>query len=255
MRWVSLLVCAVAVMLAPPAAGQSVNQVIVFGDSNVDSGWYRHPLFPPFAAPLVGGQGAFNANTAAAAANGGGKPTTGPGLVNSEVLALYFGLTALPANQPGGTNYATSGARTALDNTTADDLFTGDTATTTQFNNYLAANGGKANSNALYLIKTGDNDIAWALPGGGGGLSGNAAGQALAKAYLATQADALVAGIAKLKAAGARYIIVPNYSEDFGGPWPGTTAASLETRSGPVWRRRVSILFLRTSMRFARRLT
>jgi outer membrane lipase/esterase len=216
-RWVSLLVCVVAVALASPAAGQNVNQVIVFGDSNVDSGWYRHPAFPPFAAPTTPSQATFNANILAAAASGGGKPTTGPGLVNSEVLALYFGLTALPANQPGGTNYATSGARAALDNTTADDLFTGDTPTTTQFNNYLAGNGGKANSNALYLIKTGDNDIAWALPGGGGGLLGNAAGQALAKAYLATQADALVEGIVKLKAAGARYIIVPNYSEDFGG--------------------------------------
>ena len=78
----------------------------------------------------------------------------------------------------------------------------------------MVDNLGKANPNALYLIKSGDNDIAWALPGGGGGFVGK---DPLAVAYLETQANALVTGIVGLKAAGARYIIVPNYGESFGG--------------------------------------
>jgi hypothetical protein len=31
-------------------------------------------------------------------------------MMNTQILAADFGLTALPANQPNGTNYAISGA-------------------------------------------------------------------------------------------------------------------------------------------------
>ena len=41
MRRVALLLGLLGAVLAQPAAAQNVNQVIVFGDSNVDSGWYR----------------------------------------------------------------------------------------------------------------------------------------------------------------------------------------------------------------------
>jgi hypothetical protein len=34
-------------------------------------------------------------------------------MMNTQILAADFGLTALPANQPGGTNYAISGAMSA----------------------------------------------------------------------------------------------------------------------------------------------
>jgi outer membrane lipase/esterase len=86
------------------AAAQSFNQFVGFGDSNIDSGFYR--ILPSPGA----GNPTFNALWPAAVASGAGKPTTSPGLMNSEALAAYFGLTALPANQ-GGSNYATSGAK------------------------------------------------------------------------------------------------------------------------------------------------
>ena len=86
-----------------PAAAQSFNQAIVFGDSTVDSGFYK-------ALPNPGGGALFNSLWPSAVAAGAGAPTSAPGLMNSQVLAAYFGLTALPANQPGGTDYATSGA-------------------------------------------------------------------------------------------------------------------------------------------------
>jgi hypothetical protein len=48
-----------------------------------------------------GGGDKFNIAFAAAIAAGGtGAPTNTPGLMNSQVLAAYFGLTADPANQP-----------------------------------------------------------------------------------------------------------------------------------------------------------
>jgi outer membrane lipase/esterase len=86
-----------------PAAGQTLNQFIGFGDSTIDSGYYRSLASP-------GGGATFNSFWAAAVAAGAGKPTTSPGAMSSEALAGLFGLSALPADQ-GGTNYATSGAK------------------------------------------------------------------------------------------------------------------------------------------------
>ena len=93
-------------LLALPdlASAQSLSRFFGFGDSTIDSGWYRNAT--------SGGAG-FDARIAAAVAAGGRGTPGGPGLMNSEVLALHFGLGALPANQPGGTNFATSGARNA----------------------------------------------------------------------------------------------------------------------------------------------
>src|SRR5260221_684725 len=85
-----------------PAASQTLNQFVGFGDSSIDSGYYR-------ALPSPGGGATFNSYWAAAVAAGAGKPTTSPGAMSSEALAALFGLSALPANQ-GGANYATSAA-------------------------------------------------------------------------------------------------------------------------------------------------
>jgi phospholipase/lecithinase/hemolysin len=58
---------------AAPVAAQQFSQFVVFGDSTVDSGFYR-----TFTNP--GGGGFSNAQWAAAVAAGAGKPTTSPGL-------------------------------------------------------------------------------------------------------------------------------------------------------------------------------
>jgi hypothetical protein len=63
-------------------------------------------------------------------------------------------LTALPANQPGGTNYAISGAMSAATpaNGNIGNLNQNTTlpSTVQQMANYLASHDGAANSQALY---------------------------------------------------------------------------------------------------------
>src|SRR5437867_4359899 len=101
----SLLAIGAALLaFAQPSAAQPFNQVIVFGDSNVDAGFYKAQSSP-------GGGTSFNNLWAGAVAHGAGAPTTSPGLMSSQFLAAFFGLTANPANTPGGTNFATSGAK------------------------------------------------------------------------------------------------------------------------------------------------
>jgi outer membrane lipase/esterase len=204
-RPLAALVAVLAVFAVPTGAAfaQNFNQAIVFGDSSVDSGYYKNVF------PNPGGGANFNILWAAAVAAGAGEPTSSPGLMNSEALAAFFGLTALPSNQSGGTNYATSGARSAQANAAGEELFQAAVPMTTQISNYLAAVGGRANANALYLISGGGNDIAFAE-----NQSRSIAnfpifplGSAAADTYIVNQANLLVASIAQLKAAGARYIL------------------------------------------------
>src|SRR2546421_12185661 len=70
----------VGVTLTSQASAQSFTQALVFGDSNVDSGFYK-------ALPNPGSGATYNAFWAAAVAAGAGAPTTNPDLMNSQVLA------------------------------------------------------------------------------------------------------------------------------------------------------------------------
>ena len=190
-----------------PAAAQSFNQFIGFGDSTIDSGFYK-----ALASP--GSQGAqgptYNGLWPAAVAAGAGKPTSSPGLMNSEALAALFGLTAIPANQPGGTNFATSGAKDVTINAPATGGFLAAIPTVTQIANYLAGSGGHANPNALYLISSGGNDVSYAL-----GNTGMAPFPPNPTAYLISAANSLAGAVAQLQAAGARYIVVPDLPFSF----------------------------------------
>ncbi|MBV8836025.1 MAG: autotransporter domain-containing protein, partial [Alphaproteobacteria bacterium] len=123
-------------------------------------------------------------------------------LMSSELLASYFGLSALPANQAGGTNFATGGARDSLPSGGGSAAV----PTATQVANYLALSGGRANPNALYLIGSGGNDLI--------AISGLSLAQQNAAATAA--ANSLVAAIQSLSAAGARFIILPD--QMFGPP-------------------------------------
>lgn len=196
-----MLACAIA--SAPSvASAQTFNQMFVFGDSSVDNGSYR-----VLASP--GGSSAYNSYWAAAVAAGAGAPTSSPGLMNSELLASYFGLTALPSDQ-GGTNYATSGAKNVTVNTTATGGFKAAIPTTVQISNYLTAYGGVANPNALYLFSSGGNDVSYAL-----GLTGSGPYPTNPTAYLISSANSLAAAIASVQAAGGRYIIVVDQAYSF----------------------------------------
>jgi outer membrane lipase/esterase len=202
----AVLFSAAPALLAAPAQAQSFSQMLVFGDSSVDSGFYK----------VLGNPGAANNNfniafAAAIAAGGTGAPTNSPGLMNSQVLAAYFGLTANPANQPGGTNFATSGAKDLAINDGTDGGFTKAIPVATQIDSYLAASGGRANGSGLYLISSGGNDVNFAF----GGFDASPKNQADRIAYLQDTANGLADKIAVLHNAGARTIIVPGLNFSF----------------------------------------
>jgi outer membrane lipase/esterase len=204
-KYATALWAIVAVLLsfAQPSVAQPFNQVIVFGDSNVDSGYYK-------ALPNPGGSATYNSLWPTAVADGAGAPTTNPGPVKSQVLASILGLTANPANTSNGTNYATSGAKNVTVNNAQTGGFTAAIPTVTQVANYLAKNGGVANSQALYLIYSGDNGVKYAA-----GETGAGPFPANPQAYVMQAAGQLADAIQSLFNAGAKSFIVSGLFYDF----------------------------------------
>jgi outer membrane lipase/esterase len=201
----SLLAIIPLIAAGQPSQAQSFNQFIGFGDSSIDSGWYyTHPHDT---------DANLEALYKASQAIGGGIASTPGGPMNSQVLASLFGLTAIPVGEPGGTNYAAGGAA----NIAYSNYSTLAPNTVSQTQSYLAATGGTANPNALYLISSGGNDINGAICPGGV-CAANASQSATASA-----AD-LVAALSQLHALGARYFVVPIL---YGAAPGGTTNAAL----------------------------
>ncbi len=194
MQFKSLLVAAMACAFGS-AANAQFNSTVFFGDSLTDAGTIP-ATFPAGTLPP-----------------GTGKFTTNPGPVWSEVLAAYFGTSAIPA-AAGGTNYAWGGARVTGSPGVPDTSPVTNLAMpiATQVSTYLTANGGKANPNALYTVWGGANDIFTIAATAAADPSG-------AQAYLTTTANSLVTQVAILKAAGARYIIVPNLPDIGASPF------------------------------------
>lgn len=176
----TLLAGAIALAISAPASAQFSN-VYFFGDSLTDGGSYK-PVLPP-------GTGLF---------------TTNPGPVWALPFAEYLGSTEKPANQ-GGNNYAEGGARvTSLPGVPNSPPTATATPVATQISHYLAT--GPADPNSIYTVWAGANDIFTQIGLAQAGLI--TAAQLQANTALA--AGELVAQIARLKAAGARYIIVFN---------------------------------------------
>jgi outer membrane lipase/esterase len=190
------------------AEAQNFNQLIGFGDSATDTGWFTGATSGPHST----GFAPFDASIAAALAAGGNGHWTGPGQGNAQILAGYFGLSANAVGTPGGTNFAVGNGvdylvppgffpPTATGNLFPNPLLPG---TATQISNYLASVNGHANPNALYLLSSGGNDITAAMqvfgPFSPAGV-----------AYLLGEAQTLANSLANLQAAGARYIIMSNY--------------------------------------------
>src|SRR5438874_4759559 len=147
------------------ASASTFTELDVFGDSTVNSGWWSGALngqFGAVAAPCRSENPTFDAKVAAAIAAGGTGAPVGVGLMNTQILATQLGLTAIPANQPGGTNYAISGSKDAvsggLGNLQPNPNLP---STVQQIANYLTHNGGVANATALYLISSGGNDVTY----------------------------------------------------------------------------------------------
>jgi outer membrane lipase/esterase len=191
------------------ASATTFTQLDVFGDSTVDSGWWAGALSGQcgaVAAPCTSGNLAFDAAVQAAILAGGTGAPVGVGLMNTQILAAKLGLPPLiPANQPGGTNYAISGSKDAVSGGFGNLQPNPNLPSTIQqIANYLAepSHVGVASPTALYLISSGSNDITYA----------NRTFSTLAdkETYLTAQAASLVAAMQSLKAAGAQNFLVYN---------------------------------------------
>jgi outer membrane lipase/esterase len=187
--------------LSTPSAARTTryNQFIGFGDSTYDSGYFRYNTT---------GTASLDQSIAAAVANGASGAFVGPGVVNSAMLATMFGLSGA-AIGAGGLNYANGGAFTApLRVSDSDPYISGVSAPTNvstlaQIQNYLASTGGIANPNALYVIKTSDNDLQFLRFMTPAWVTAN-------PNFLQNLANAEAATVATLQAVGARTIMVPN---------------------------------------------
>ena len=177
----TLLSAALAVA-ALPAVAQSTpdspfTQTVFFGDSLTDAGFFR-PLLPLSVRPVTG------------------QFTTNPGYVWSQYLADYYGTTANPnGNGQTGTNYAAGGARVGVNSTGALGPIP---SMATQTANYLAANGGRADAQALYTVWGGANDL-FAITSGGADPTTTIGGAVTAQIGI----------VGTLTQAGAQYILVP----------------------------------------------
>jgi outer membrane lipase/esterase len=200
-----LAALAAITILKPPgridAAG--FDQFFAFGDSTLDTGYFiNHPSGNPLFdsalqhAMTLGATGGFAGN----------------GVMNTTILADKFGLTIAPLGEPGGTNYANGGATTVVN---PASMVPNNVCTILQIQNYLASVGGVANPNAVYLIKSGDNDVTFYN-------SQTAQWRATYPNYLSDGAMGLTEAVASLQAAGARTIIVRNsYDSALFATWGG----------------------------------
>jgi outer membrane lipase/esterase len=209
-----VLLLSAAALICPVQRAEAFTQLDVFGDSTVDSGWWSGALSGQcgaVASPCTSGDPTFDTKVQAAIAAGGTGAPVGVGLMNTQILATDLGLTAKPANQPGGTNYAISGSKDAvsggLGNLHSNPNLP---STVQQISNYLTQNGGVASASALYLISSGGNDITYA--------NDNFSTLASKQSYLSAQASSLVSQIKSLQTLGAQNILINNL---YGGG-PGT---------------------------------
>jgi len=192
----------------PPPSYFQPTAVYGFGDSSIDSGWFK----TEFSPGIYTGNTAYDALLAMALPSGAGKPTTNPGPVSIEVLAAYLGLTATPANQ-SGTNYAVSGARSKGGNDDDQKLFPKAIPTAIQISTFLKAHHGVADPRAIYVVSAGGNDVTHAID-----VPNDPQCPADPLDCVNAAASDLAAAIRRLHAAGAELIIVPNQFESFGTP-------------------------------------
>ena len=178
-----LLAAALVLAAAPPVLAQDAfSRTVFFGDSLTDAGYFR-PLLVQQGGPSAAILGRF---------------TTNPGLVWAEWLADYYGSNAdANGNGQSGDNYAAGGAMIATDRIGPPFGLT--PSLRTQTTNYLAANGGRADADALYTVWGGAND-----------LFSVAENPAQAQQIIGAAVTAQVGIVAALQGAGARYVLVPN---------------------------------------------
>jgi outer membrane lipase/esterase len=198
----ALLLSAFAAAAAPSASAQQFTGVYVFGDSLSDAGYYRPWLASlGLPAPLVATLGRF---------------TTNPGPVWSEIISSYYGVTPSASNASNGNIFAQGGAR-VTEPSASTPPGGAQRPVSTQITEYLTRTGGTADPGALYSVWAGGNDFLQ-------NFSAFAAGQitqAQLQANVLGAAAAEIGQIGRLRAAGARYVLV------FSLPDIGTTPFAL----------------------------
>src|SRR5690349_12916532 len=165
---------ATAMLFSTAAAAADFSNVIVFGDSLSDNGNISLASAPTIQPPL--------------------RFTTNPGTTAAENVATGLGFTLAPS-AAGGTDYAWGGAG-FVNNVAAVPTIT------QQLQMYLGANGGKADSRALYQVWGGANDIFY--------LSGTLSDPNAISAGAVNAAQTELGVLAGLQAAGAKYVLVYN---------------------------------------------
>lgn len=196
-----LLLAALLALVAPrPAdAAGAFNQFVALGDSTLDSGYFRYTST---------GNATADAMVAAAVADGAQGVRAGPGIMTTTFLAGRFGLSAEPVSI-GGTNFGNGSAYTAplsatAGGTTAPGGLPGNVTATEQIAFSPGRhNGGAANTQALYVVNSGNNDLIFVQKQGADWIAAN-------PTFLNGVAAQFTASVARLQAAGARTVMVPN---------------------------------------------
>jgi outer membrane lipase/esterase len=212
--WVikSALLAFLAVNAFDTAYAAGLDQFVGFGDSTMDSGYFRYSSTGGLFVLGRGSATAVNAGIASAVAAGASGAFVGPGLVSTKLLAARFGLSALPVTLPGGggTNYA-NGSAQSVPTTPADGYrngFFNNVPTVAQISNYLTAVHQSANPGALYMISTGANELFWMQT-----QQTSLSPQQLYDTYMKPWSATLATSVATLQADGARTIVVLNLNE------------------------------------------
>ncbi|MEQ1517051.1 MAG: autotransporter domain-containing protein [Usitatibacteraceae bacterium] len=204
-RVIPALVASAMLMGAPSAQAVQFSGVFVFGDSLSDSGFFR-----PFLVAI---------GTPPATAAGLGRFTTNPGPVWSELIAQTYGGNAAPSNAGGGI-FAQGGARAQGASSSTPPGFA-QRPVGTQIDEYFTRTSGAADPNALYAVWAGANDIFQ-------NFAGIAGGTVNPTTVINTAAGTEIAQIQRLRAAGARYVMVFNLPDLGGTPAfsPGVVGAA-----------------------------
>src|SRR6478609_5052503 len=99
------------------AAAGGLDQFIGFGDSTMDSGYFRYnPTGGSPSLPAGAPSTAIDEAIRLTVAHGGTGAFAGPARVDTEQLAARFGLSAMPfiVSGGGGTNYANGSAQAVV---------------------------------------------------------------------------------------------------------------------------------------------
>jgi outer membrane lipase/esterase len=174
----SLAAAAVALAVASGSASAQFSNFYFFGDSSTDAGAF------------------------------GGRFTVNPGLVWAQVLGQRYGGT-VTTSVTGGTDYAQGGARVTQSPGYPPVLPVVNANPVSTQIDLLLAKTPVLDGNALYGVSVGYNDLFFAVAQAGGQIP-PLISPAVAQANVVQAAIEAATQVARLRAAGARYIVVLN---------------------------------------------